>query len=128
MVFHAMVYEFPAAAPSRAARDRRRRQARRDETMPAGPALTPREREVCDLVSAAWANKEIAVALGLSEQTVKNYLSAAFEKVGVTTRLELMRYWLQHGRAHGAASTEISSAASKEKNGATETGAERRAA
>jgi DNA-binding NarL/FixJ family response regulator len=123
MAFPALVYEFPAAAPLRAARDRRRRQSRRGETTPAGHALTPRQREVCDLVSAAWANKEIAVALGLSEQTVKNYLRGAFEKLGVTTRLELMRYWLQHGREHGAASTEVTGAAST-----ATTGVERRAA
>ena len=58
---------------------------------------------MCDLVCAGWANKEIAVALGLGVQTVKNYLFLAYRKLGVTTRLELMRYWLRHGAAHGAA-------------------------
>jgi DNA-binding NarL/FixJ family response regulator len=90
--------------------------------MPASAGLTPRQREVCDLVSAAWANKEIAVALGLSEQTVKNYLCDAFQKLGVSSRLELMRYWLRHGQAHGAARSDTQGAAN------TEAGTERRAA
>lgn len=102
MAFHAPVYEFPLAATPRAAR--RRRRIRRADQETFGQTLTPREREVCDFVAKAWANKEIAVALGLAEQTVKNYLHVAFEKLGVTTRMELMRYWLQHGPSHGAAS------------------------
>ena len=104
MGFHATSNEFHVSAPWRAARDRRR-QSRR-ESARVGQALTARESELCDLVSRAWANKEIACALGLSEQTVKNCLSGAFKKLGVTTRMELMRYWLRNGQAHGAAGAE----------------------
>jgi len=51
-------------------------------------ALTPQERRVLALVADGKTNKEIGVALGLSEKTVKNYLSHAFEKLQASRRAQ----------------------------------------
>ncbi len=51
--------------------------------------LTPRELEVISAVVAGYANKEIAEYFKISEDTVKHHLSNIFDKVGVSTRLEL---------------------------------------
>jgi len=51
--------------------------------------LTPRELEVISAVVAGFANKEIAQYFKISEDTVKHHLSNIFDKLGVSTRLEL---------------------------------------
>ncbi len=51
--------------------------------------LTPRELEIVSAVVAGYANKEIAVYFKISEDTVKHHLSNIFDKLGVSTRLEL---------------------------------------
>src|SRR5215470_11723184 len=51
--------------------------------------LTPRELEVISAVVAGYANKEIGQHFKISEDTVKHHLSNIFDKVGVSTRLEL---------------------------------------
>jgi two-component system, NarL family, nitrate/nitrite response regulator NarL len=51
--------------------------------------LTPRELEIVSAVVAGFANKEIAEYFKISEDTVKHHLSNIFDKVGVSTRLEL---------------------------------------
>jgi len=51
--------------------------------------LTPRELEIVSAVVAGYANKEIAEHFKISEDTVKHHLSNIFDKVGVSTRLEL---------------------------------------
>jgi two-component system, NarL family, nitrate/nitrite response regulator NarL len=51
--------------------------------------LTPRELEIVSAVVAGFANKEIAQHFKISEDTVKHHLSNIFDKVGVSTRLEL---------------------------------------
>jgi two-component system, NarL family, response regulator DevR len=48
--------------------------------------LSPQEQRVLALVVEGKTNKEIAVALSLSDKTVKNYLSNAFQKLNVTRR------------------------------------------
>ena len=40
------------------------------------------------LVVEGRTNKEIAIALGLSDKTVKNYLSNAFQKLGISRRTQ----------------------------------------
>jgi DNA-binding NarL/FixJ family response regulator len=64
--------------------------------------LTPREREVVRLVTDGFANREVAQQLGLSTHTVKNYLFSVFDKIGVSSRAELMMYVLSNvGRYSG---------------------------
>ncbi len=67
--------------------------------------LSKREADVVHLVTDGLTNREIAAQLGLSQHTVRNYLFRAFEKVGVSTRVELVLYCLQErqgGPAPGA--------------------------
>jgi two-component system, NarL family, nitrate/nitrite response regulator NarL len=51
--------------------------------------LTPRELEIVSAVVAGYSNKEIAEYFKISEDTVKHHLSNVFDKLGVSTRLEL---------------------------------------
>jgi len=50
--------------------------------------LTPRERDVLALLAQGESNKRIAAALNLSIGTVKGYVSAIFEKLGVDDRTQ----------------------------------------
>jgi two-component system response regulator DevR len=51
-----------------------------------GEDLSPQEQKVVALVAEGQTNKEIAVALGLSDKTVRNYLSNIFHKLQVSRR------------------------------------------
>lgn len=53
------------------------------------PSLTPRERELIELVRRGLRNRDIAAQLGVTEGTVKVYLHAIFDKLGVDNRTEL---------------------------------------
>jgi two-component system nitrate/nitrite response regulator NarP len=53
------------------------------------PALAPRERELIKCVRKGLRNREIGKQLGVTEGTVKVYLHAVFEKLGVSNRTEL---------------------------------------
>ena len=53
------------------------------------PSLTPRERDLVDLVRQGLRNRDIAAKLGVTEGTVKVYLHAIFDKLGVDNRTEL---------------------------------------
>ena len=53
-------------------------------------ALTRREQEVVRLVAEGMKNREIAEALRITEHTVSNYLYRIFEKLGVSSRVELV--------------------------------------
>ena len=53
------------------------------------PALTPRERELVELVRQGLRNRDIAAKLGVTEGTVKVYLHSIFDKLGVASRTEL---------------------------------------
>jgi DNA-binding NarL/FixJ family response regulator len=55
---------------------------------PAFPELSPREREVLDLIAGGLTNAAIAVRLGLSAKTVGNHTSAIFAKLQVAGRAE----------------------------------------
>jgi|SRR5262249_7324694 len=54
--------------------------------------LAPREREIALLVGAGRNNKEIALALNISEATVKAHLTSVYRKVKVSDRLRLALY------------------------------------
>ncbi len=62
-------------------------------TLPVAPepdvALTGREREVLRLVARAMTNKQVAAALHISEQTVKNHIKNIMRKLRATNRVEL---------------------------------------
>lgn len=51
-------------------------------------SLSPQEKRVLALIAEGCTNKEVGVKLGLSEKTVKNYLSTVFEKLHVSRRAE----------------------------------------
>ncbi len=51
--------------------------------------LTPRENEIVAALLKAATNAEIALALGISPQTIKTIMTRIFDKVGVRTRLQL---------------------------------------
>ncbi len=61
--------------------------------------LTAKEGQVAGLVWEGRTNREIAQALGTTEQVVKNYLRNTFDKLGVWSRLELALYVASHGGA-----------------------------
>jgi two-component system NarL family response regulator len=54
--------------------------------------LTPREREVLQLIAAGRANKEIGGELGISERTVKTHISNIFSKLQLTDRTQAALY------------------------------------
>ena len=67
-----------------------------NEPLAHGP-LTDRELEVLGLLSKGLANKQIAVALGISEHTVKFHVSSIYTKLNVTNRTEAVRAGLRGG-------------------------------
>ncbi|MFZ5739571.1 LuxR family two component transcriptional regulator [Rhodopseudomonas thermotolerans] len=75
------------------ARDRRRRESdgRRDDILQRYAALTPREKQVFDMVSAGALNKNVAADLGLSEITVKIHRGRVMKKMGARSFADLVR-------------------------------------
>jgi DNA-binding NarL/FixJ family response regulator len=65
-------------------------------TEPKEEELSPQERRVLALVAEGKTNKEIAVALNLSEKTVGNYLSNVFQKLNITRRSQAAVYFTRH--------------------------------
>jgi len=59
--------------------------------------LTGRERQVLQLTAQGLANKQIAAALEISENTVKFHLSSLYAKLGVTSRTEAVRAGARRG-------------------------------
>jgi DNA-binding NarL/FixJ family response regulator len=58
------------------------------------PRLTAREQEVVRLVARGMSNKAIAHQLGISPRTVEGHLNHVFEKLGTTSRTELVHFAL----------------------------------
>ena len=77
----ALGWEVPAAAVS----------------APASEPLTPRELEVFELLAKGLANREIALALGISSHTAKFHVAQILEKTGAATRTEAVRQGLRLG-------------------------------
>jgi len=63
----------------------------------AAPDVSGREREVLQLIARGKANKEIAAALGISEETVKRHASNLFEKMGVADRAQATSEGIRRG-------------------------------
>jgi DNA-binding NarL/FixJ family response regulator len=59
--------------------------------------LSEREADVVRLIAQGYSNKEIAAQLNLSVKTVETYKARAMEKIGLDTRVALVRYALQRG-------------------------------
>lgn len=57
--------------------------------------LSQQERRVLALVAAGRTNKEVAAELGLSENTVKNYLGSVYEKLGVKRRSQAASVYIR---------------------------------
>ena len=62
----------------------------------AASELSPREREVLDLVGEGLANKQIARRLGIAERTVKAHLTSVFQALGVTDRTQAALWAQEH--------------------------------
>lgn len=62
--------------------------------------LSDREKEVLAALVRGRSNKEIASALGISENTVKVHTTKVFEKLGVADRLEAVTVAIQRGIVH----------------------------
>jgi two-component system, NarL family, nitrate/nitrite response regulator NarL len=54
--------------------------------------LTPREGEVVHLLAEGMSTREISHKVGVTEHTIRNYLSNIYDKVGVSSRVELALY------------------------------------
>jgi DNA-binding NarL/FixJ family response regulator len=59
--------------------------------------LSDREMEVLSCVVRGKSNKEIAISLGISHQTVKNHVTSILRKFGVEDRTQAVVYALKHG-------------------------------
>lgn len=60
------------------------------------PCLPRRHSELILRLAGGLSNKEIATAMGLSEATVKTYMSSIHPTIGTTTRLELALWGRDH--------------------------------
>ena len=58
--------------------------------------LSVQERRVLALVAEGKTNKEIGLALGLSDKTVKNYISNILDKFNLTRRSQAAAFFVQH--------------------------------
>jgi two-component system, NarL family, nitrate/nitrite response regulator NarL len=67
-----------------------------DDVQTAPFKLTPRELDVVGAVAAGGSNKDIARQLSITEDTVKRHITHIFDKVGVSSRLELAMFAVQH--------------------------------
>ena len=64
-----------------------------------GYGLTLREREIVREIASGSSNRDIAKRFGIAEPTVKRHLANIFDKIGVSTRLELAVVAIERGLA-----------------------------
>ncbi len=64
---------------------------------PIPSVLTRRETEILDYIARGYMNKQIAIQLGLSEQTIKNHLSSVLRKLDVNDRTRAVVLAIQNG-------------------------------
>ena len=55
--------------------------------------LTSQERRVADLAATGLTNREIAATLYVSAKTVDHHLGRVYQKLGISSRRELIRSW-----------------------------------
>lgn len=65
--------------------------------LPAGPALSKRERQVLEHLVRGRTNKQIAQRLGVTDHTVKTQVGRIYEKLEVRNRLDLLTLAIEHG-------------------------------
>ncbi len=68
-----------------------------DDTEEVFSPLSPREMEILHHVTRGLSNKQIAQALGISHQTVKNHMTAILHKLDVEDRTQAAMYAVSHG-------------------------------
>lgn len=73
-----------------------------------GSLLSARETDVVRCVAEGLTNREIAQRLTLTEHTVKNYLFRIFDKLGVSSRVEVVLYAFRNGTASQVSPTQSS--------------------
>jgi DNA-binding CsgD family transcriptional regulator len=66
-----------------------------------GESLTPREHEVAELAVQGYTAREIADALSIGERTVESHLAKVYGKLGVRSKLELVRIAARLGLRSG---------------------------
>jgi NarL family two-component system response regulator LiaR len=69
-----------------------------DDDRRAEQPLTAREQEVLDLIARGYANKRIALELGIAEKTVKTHVGHVLAKLGVADRTQAALYATRAGR------------------------------
>jgi DNA-binding NarL/FixJ family response regulator len=79
-----------------------RQSGRTTRPEPPHAALTERENEVLGLIALGRTNKEIAVALAIAENTVKNHLKNILEKLHLENRVQAATYALREGLVTGS--------------------------
>jgi DNA-binding NarL/FixJ family response regulator len=58
--------------------------------------LTPREREIVQLLAEARSNKEVATTLGISVKTVETHRASIMRKLGITSIVDLVHYAIRN--------------------------------
>ncbi len=58
--------------------------------------LTKRERQILESIVTGKTNRELSSQLSISEQTVKHHVSHIYDKLGVSSRLELLLFAIHH--------------------------------
>jgi len=64
---------------------------------PAIEALTAREKEVLLLLARGYTNRQIAEEMNLSVRTIEGHRASLVNKLGISSRVELMNYVEEHG-------------------------------
>jgi DNA-binding NarL/FixJ family response regulator len=72
-------------------------QVKSDDDSPPGTPLTPREREVLQLLAEGRTNKEVAAALGIGLKTVETHRMNLMAKLGLHSVVDLVRYAIRNG-------------------------------
>ena len=62
-----------------------------------GVDLSPREEDVIRLTASGHSNKSVAAALGVGVKSIETYKARAMEKLGLRTRVDLVRYAVSQG-------------------------------
>ncbi|HEX7949600.1 MAG TPA: response regulator transcription factor [Candidatus Limnocylindrales bacterium] len=90
------VFAKPAVA-SRVLKEFRELAVYGQEAQPIFAPLSPREVEILDNIAQGMTNKQVASALSISEQTVKNHMSSILRKLAVNDRTQAVVYAMRQG-------------------------------